>query len=179
MYLVFSRCLFCYVVSCLWPQETLASWLMIFPRSCYSQSSSLMKLLERMDEPFTGNLRQEDVSTVVTSHWSAKAVLISSYMKFSSQEAPCLSQSLEVSRARSSFIRYQYMMILSATRLAQWARIEGWPLPRLLIGSKIQLLCHAAMPFGSGKPHCLRTWFSGLLACVQGYSFPENGTEQF
>lgn len=73
---------------------------MIFPRSCYSQSSSLIKLLERMDEPFTGDPRQEDVSAVVNSHWSVKAILISSYMKFSSQEAPCLSQSLEVSRAR-------------------------------------------------------------------------------
>ena len=67
-----------------------ASQLMIFPRSCYTQSSSLMELLERMDEPFMGNPKQGTDGAIVTSHGSGRTILISSWVRFSSQVAPCL-----------------------------------------------------------------------------------------
>ena len=49
-----------------------------------------MELLERMDQPFMGNPKQGTDGAIVISHGSVRTILISSWVKLSSQVAPCL-----------------------------------------------------------------------------------------
>lgn len=159
------------------------NWLLdwwFFPRSYYSQSSCLMELWDRMDEPFIGNAKQEAISAAVISRQGVRATVVSSWEYYSQVPPPrlChLPQPLEVSKARSWFTRHQHM-ISPASSPCTMARNWGlalWMSPNCIA---FKISCNTAMPFGSGKPHGLRTWFSGLLACVQGCSAPRHGTRQ-
>ena len=49
-----------------------------------------MELLERVDQPFMGNPKQGTDGAIVISHGSVRTILISSWVKLSSQVAPCL-----------------------------------------------------------------------------------------
>lgn len=63
--------------------------------------------------------------------------------------------------------------------LTQWHRIDRWPLECLLtvLLSRFPLSRWCSNALWIGEASLSRTWFSGLLACVQGCSFPGRDTK--